>query len=244
MKFTKQIKELRSKIPIGINRAKTILEKNEGNIDLSIEQYQSELIKILIEKTDSSPEYAKETLKQSQFNLHEAIKIINESKLSTTENILNRNTNNEQKSTHLFRAIINENFTFDTYRVNNKKFNELNTHQKDFLILIEWLDYLECEGFFSAAHSDLFEEVITILNSKLNMETLSFELKNAHEIRTKIKNKHDLTPGTNESYTQYWNELDNHKVFSKVEEILWKEKEGNLYKKLMEYVEQNILSFP
>ena len=94
MKFTKQIKELRSKIPIGINRAKTILEKNEGNIDLSIEQYQSELIKILIEKTDSSPEYAKETLKQSQFNLHEAIKIINESKLSTTENILNRNTNN------------------------------------------------------------------------------------------------------------------------------------------------------
>jgi hypothetical protein len=76
------------------------------------------------------------------------------------------------------------------------------------------------------------------------MTNLAFELKNAKLVQTRIRVKFDLKSDKIQDYVKYSNAVESNKEFSGIQKLLWKEREGNLYDKLILYVERNISYFP
>lgn len=76
MAQTKEILELRKKVPIGITEAKRLLEINSGSVQKSEFQFITESIDIICLQTGETTSDVEEYFKQSDFDVHKCLNMI------------------------------------------------------------------------------------------------------------------------------------------------------------------------
>ncbi len=240
MKFLQQIKELREALPIGLKEAKLLLEENDGNIALASKKFKSDLTNRLIEESGIDKERAKQFLVESNFDINAAKEKVYECQYSETERILKRNATNEQKITHIYRAILNkQNFEADYYK-NEDCLNQFNKSQKLLLIVIECLEYEDYEGFTYLVYFELYDEFIELIEIDLNLAQLARDLKEAKAIKSEIE---EIFHPIEDNLRAFRDNYHNDKRLLCISELL-EDTKDEIYDQLILYVERTITDYP
>ncbi|BDD04542.1 hypothetical protein [Aureibacter tunicatorum] len=245
MEFSKQLKLFRDSIPIGIQQAIKILKQNNGDVNKSIEQAKNEYQNQLICEVKVDSKMAEEILFEVNYNLIEAKKRIIESRLSTTEIILSKNSSNEQKAIQIYRAIFNKySVTHEECEIDSHDKTKFNTFEKDFIMVYDWLGYEDYEGFSDAIHQDCFEDVIKIFGLKYGMTEFAKNLENANDTKNQIIKKYDFNIKKGNIHYLYRKELEENSIIIKASQFLFDERLDKIYESIITYIKQHINKFP
>ncbi|WP_338761231.1 hypothetical protein WAF17_15080 [Bernardetia sp. ABR2-2B] len=191
-KYKLQLDILRKEFPIGIRQGLLILKEVEGDIQKARKLFQQKSIEVILQKVDINHDMALQNLIENNFSMPETLESINNKRFTLTERILRKNKNNKLKALSRIALAIEDveklerNFWLSFSELD--KLNRLGSISEKvicFMVVNEWLDYVEWESFDSAVYFHL-EYVIYQIETYLSLPVLVSILNNAKENSSNI----------------------------------------------------------
>lgn len=164
--LVENIKLLRNQIPIGVTEAKQLLERID-NWATAIQVWKQEQIEKFCTKTQTDNENASVYLDKATWRLDSAIDLYQHEQLSLIEQILQSSSRNEFILSRIREAIDYKQPPKNEVFFRFFDFEDLSTLPKyefEFVLLSDWLDYLDWEGYDYAIKVNHIQQVIEILN--------------------------------------------------------------------------------
>lgn len=234
--YKDKLEILRQQVPVGLRDGLILLEQANGNLEQAVGLFKQEMLLMVTGKTGVSDDVATKHLIEKNFDIHLALKSIDEERYSITERILRRYPEKGQEVLELLASVVEQ-----ESKLNRKfwlDFDDLQMLPQElfcFLAIMEWLNYSDYDGFNYAIyfHADV---VTAQIEKKLLLPEISEIILKAKEIREsqfeeqqiKIKKEGGISDTTE---------------FRKQEE-LFKEQRPLLIDALYEFVRKHIDKFP
>ena len=108
MEWLSEIRTLREDVPVGIQAARRLLEKTGGDVDEAIKLFHIDQINILTAKADVSHQEAETVLLETNYDIAEALRRIDEQRYTLTELILRKNKDTGDALSNIELAIAYE----------------------------------------------------------------------------------------------------------------------------------------
>jgi hypothetical protein len=147
------IRLLRNQIPIGVTEAKQLLGRID-NVATAIQFWKQEQIEKFCTKTQTDNENASVYLDKAKWLLNSAIDLYWHELLTLIEQILRSSSQNDFILSRIREAI--------DYK--QEGLSRLPKYEFEFVLLSDWLDYLDWEGYDYAIKVNHIQQVIEILN--------------------------------------------------------------------------------
>ena len=242
--FSKEILELRNRIPIGIQEGLQLLKKHVGKIDLAEKEFISHRISILQSKHSIDEELALAYLRIYNFDIQKCLKKIEEDRYTFTELILRSKKKPEDKIFLIYQRMVEIEGWENEAWISLDRMKELNEPSYTLMLLNSFLDYCEWEGFSSALRGEKTAAVIKVLEKNFPGLAMGRIIRVANDIALSLyeateKEKLDKL----EKYTSFHKALSAHQKFTQLENE-YEKNLPSLYEHLLEYVAENQAAFP
>ncbi|MGO4289277.1 hypothetical protein [Chitinophaga sp. RAB17] len=153
MQYKEELDLLRQQIPIGIRHGGNLLIKTNGNINEARRLFEDELIEIIVSKTAVSQEDAHKHLITADYDIAKTLISIDESRFTLPERILRKSKDNKEDAlTLLARNLEDAKRIKRGYWLTLDQLQDLSAVQYCLLVVKEWLDYEDYEGFDTAMY--------------------------------------------------------------------------------------------
>lgn len=153
MQYKEELDLLRQQIPIGIRHGLNLLDRTNGDIHLARGLFEDELIAIIIGKTSVLPEVAQRHLVAANYDIAKALGCIDEERFTLPERILRKSKDNKEEALSLLaRNLENAKSLKRDYWLVLDQLLDLSAVQYCVLVVKEWLDYEDYEGFDTAIY--------------------------------------------------------------------------------------------
>lgn len=247
--FKDKLITLRQRIPIGICDGLILIEKVDGDLEEAEKQFKTEMITLAINKTGVTSEVAISHLIKSSFDIILAIKSIkdelrsiDDARYTVTELILRNHKNKKEDALVKIMFAVEEQFhlkrefwlSFDCLKA-------LPTEVYSFMVIMEWLNYEDWEGYDFALSFNL-DLVTEHIKDQLALTDMVNMLQHANNLKTLIYSK-NKTAKDFQNYINANNELREHEEYQKCEEY-FKRQRPLLLERLYEFVKNNIAYYP
>jgi hypothetical protein len=240
---------LRQRIPIGISGGLILLKKVNGDLEKAEEQFKEEMIALAVNKTEVTSEVATSHLIKSSFDITLAIKrikdelkSIDDARYTVTELILRDNKNNKEDALFKIMHEVEEQLNLKReFWLSFDSLKALPAEVYSFMVIMEWLNYEDYEGYDYALsfHLDL---VIKNIKDQLALTGLANSLQQANDLKDIIYAKNE-TDKDLQRYINASNELREHEEYQKCEEF-FKSQRPLLLERLCVLVKSNIGLYP
>ncbi|MBO9728983.1 MAG: hypothetical protein J7623_10155 [Chitinophaga sp.] len=147
MEYKEQLDTLRQQMPIGIRHGLELLRKTNGDIVAARTLFEEELIAIIISKTSVSQETAQKHLQAANYDMPKTLVSIDEERFSLPERILRNAKNREEALSLLARNLADAKGIKRNYWLPLDQLQHLSPVQRCLLVVMEWLEYEDYEGF-------------------------------------------------------------------------------------------------
>ncbi|HEY9262749.1 hypothetical protein [Chitinophaga sp.] len=153
MQYKEELDLLREQIPIGIRHGLNLLDKTSGDINLARSLFENELTEIIISKTSASKEVAHKHLLAANYDVAKTLVSIDEERFTLPERILRKSKGNKEEALSLLARNLEDakNLKRD-YWLALDQLPDLSAVQYCLLVVKEWLDYEDYEGFDTAIY--------------------------------------------------------------------------------------------
>jgi hypothetical protein len=183
--FKDKLRELRQRVPIGIQRGLLFLEQTKGSIHQAESLFKRETILEVMNEAEVSEDIALTHLKKFNYDVYFAINSINEERYTYTERVLKKFRKDKFTALNLIvgKVEIKEGLerSSDCFWLNLEHLTKLEKEVFCLVLMIEWLNYEDYEGLEYAVHFHL-DTVINQINNQLLLPQVSITLQNAREI--------------------------------------------------------------
>ena len=247
--FKEKLMILRQRIPIGLRNGLILIEQVNGDLEKAEQQFKAEMVTLAINKTGVTPEVAISHLTKSNFEITLAIKSIkdelksiDDARYTVTELILRDHKNNKEDALYKIMCAVEEQFnlkrdswlSFDCLKT-------LPTEVYSFMVIMEWLNYEDYEGYDYAL--SFYPDLVTKqIKDQLGLSDLVNTLQQANSLKTLIFSKNEPAKDL-QNYINASNELREHEEFQKCEEDFRRQR-PLLLDRLYEFVKNNTALYP
>jgi hypothetical protein len=146
MEYTNEIKRLRARIPIGINRAEKLLLETRGDVLLAERIFTESMVRLFMEKELPDRDRAVSYLEQTNYDLGAALRKSESDRYSITELCLRKNCKKEDALDKILCAMETK-YNYSFWLCWEKKdIPPLNTSEYTFVVIMEWINYESWEG--------------------------------------------------------------------------------------------------
>lgn len=153
MQYKEELDLLREQIPIGIRHGLNLLIKTNGDINIACRLFEDELTGIIISKTSVSREVARHHLVAANYDIAKALVSIDEEQYTLPERILRKSKDNKEWALGLLaRNLEDAKSITRKYLLTLDQLQDLSAVQYCLLVVMEWLDYEDYEGFDHAIY--------------------------------------------------------------------------------------------
>jgi len=240
---------LRQRIPIGLRDGLILIEKVNGDLEKAEKQFKTEMITLVINKTGVTSEVALSHLLKGNFDINVAIKSvkdelksIDDARYTVTEIILRKNKSKKEDALFEIMSAVEEQFILKReFWLSFDCLKELPSEVYSFMVIMEWLNYEDWEGYDYALSFNL-DLVTEHINNQLALTDLINTLQHANNIKTLIFSKNE-TAKDFQNYINAINELRVHEEYQKCEEVFRRQR-PLLLERLYEFVKNNTVHFP
>ncbi len=182
---------LRQRIPIGLRDGLILIEKVNGDLEKAEKQFKTEMVTVVINKTGVTSEVALSHLIKSSFDITVAIKSvkdvlksIEDTRYTVTELILRKNKSKKEDALFEIMSEVEEHFILKReFWLSFDCLKELPSEVYSFMIIMEWLNYEEWEGYDYTLSFNL-DLVTEHINNQLALTDLINTLQHANNIKT------------------------------------------------------------
>lgn len=148
MQYKEELDLLRQQIPIGIRHGLNLLTKSNGDINHARRLFENEMIEVVIAKTSVSPEIAEKHLLAFEYDVAKALASIDEERFTLSERILQKTKGNKERALDLIGGNMEDAKKLKrNYWLKLDELEGLSPVQYCLLVVKEWLDYEDYEGF-------------------------------------------------------------------------------------------------
>lgn len=240
MEYKEQLDTLRQQMPIGIRQGLDLLRKTGGDIVAARSLFEEEITAIIISKTSVSREVAQKHLKAANYDIPKTLVSIEEERFSLPERIL-RNTKDKEAALSLLAQNLEDakGIKRDHWLALDQ-LQHLSPVQQCLLVVMDWLDYEDYEGFDAAIYFYL-DLVITQIEAQLLLPELADTLRHAGIRRDEIKAGHRAKNAVNKSFFLV-NKLSKDRKLLSYEDA-FKASKSAIVDKLYDLVTNNIKEF-
>jgi len=247
--FKDKLLILRQRIPIGLCDGLLLLEKVNGDLEKAEIEFKAEMVTLAINKTGVTPEVASSHLIKSGFDIHLAVKSIrNELKsiedacYTITELILRNQKIQKEEALNKIMSAVEEKFNLKgEFWLSPDCLKTLPPEVFSFMVIMEWLDYVDWEGYDYALSFNL-ELVSKHIKDQLALTDLVNSIQHANNLKTLISAKNE-TDTDFKNFINANNELRANEEYKKYEED-FKRQRPLLLEHLYEFVKSNIALYP
>lgn len=245
MEYLKEINILRSRVPIGIKHALTLLIKTHGDIEQAEMMFEAEMLNLLITKANVDEATAYRHLKKTNYDISAALDKIEEERYTTVELIFRRYKNKEEALSRIISLVTHEYGVEYEFRYEHwadfKSYKKLPKELYCLFVILEWLDYEDYEGYDTALSFDL--EIITNeIEKTLGLADMAESLRKAAEIQNKYIMKYDDPQMTIDNYIKAVNKRNKDEEFQ-ICMKLFESQRQLLIDKLYDYIKACIEDF-
>jgi hypothetical protein len=186
MEYKEELDLLRQQIPIGIRHGLNLLIKTNGDIKLAHSLFEQELIDIVISKASVLQEVAKKHLIAANYDIAKTLVSIDEERYTLPERILRKSKNHKEEALRLLSQNLEHAKALKRdYWLVLDQLEKLSPVQYCLLVVMEWLDYEDYEGFDYAIY--FYLDIVTV-----EMETTLLLPEVAECMRAARKRSDDL----------------------------------------------------
>lgn len=153
MQYKEELDLLRQQIPIGIRHGLNLLDKTNGDVNLARGLFENELAEIIVGKSSVSREVAKKHLVAANYDIAKTLVSIDEERFTLPERILRKSKDNKEKALSLLARNLEDTKKLKRdYWLALDQLQDLSAVQYCLLVVMEWLDYEDYEGFDHAIY--------------------------------------------------------------------------------------------
>jgi hypothetical protein len=153
MQYKEELDLLRQQIPIGIRHGLNLLDKTNGDIHLARGLFEDELTEIIVGKSSVSWEVARSHLVAANYDIAKTLVSIDEERFTLPELILRKSKDNKEEALSLLaRNLEDAKKLKRDYWLALDQLQDLSAVQNCLLVVKEWLDYEDYEGFDAAIY--------------------------------------------------------------------------------------------
>lgn len=240
---------LRQRIPIGLRDGLLLIEKVNGDLEKAEAQFKAEMVTLAINKTGVTADVATSHLVKSNFDITLAIKrikdelkSIEDARYTVTELIIRYHKNKKEDALDKIMSAVEERFNLKRdFWLSFDDLKELPGEVYSFMVIMEWLNYEDYEGYDYALSFNL-DLVTEHMKDQLALTDLVNTLQQAYNLKTQIFSKNE-TGKDFKNYISASNELQQHEEYKKCEEYFIRQR-PLLIERLYEFVESNITCYP
>jgi hypothetical protein len=148
MQYKEELDLLRQQIPIGIRHGLNLLIKTKGDINETRRLFEAELIEVIVGKTSVLPEVAQKHLVAANYDITNALVSLDEERFTLSERILREAKGNKEGALDLLGQNLEDAKGITRkYSLPIDQLPDLSAVQYCLLVVKEWLDYEDYEGF-------------------------------------------------------------------------------------------------
>jgi hypothetical protein len=247
--FKNKLMILRQRIPIGLRDGLILIEKVNGDLEKAEQQFKAEMVTLAINKTGVTSEVAISHLIKSSFDITLAIKSIkdelksiDDARYTVTELILRDHKNKKEDTLFKVMSAVEEKFNLKReFWLSIDCIKALPSEVYSFMIIMEWVNYEDWEGYDHALSFNL-DLVTEHIKNQLALADLANTMQHASNIKTVISSKNETAKDI-QNYINASNDLREHEEYQKCEED-FKRQRPLLLERLYEFVKNNIGRFP
>ena len=182
MQYKEELDLLRQQIPIGIRHGLNLLTKSNGDINHARRLFENEMIEVVIAKTSVSPEIAEKHLLASEYDIAKALASVDEERFTLSERILQKTKGNKELALDLIGGNLEDAKKLKrNYWLKLDELEGLSPVQYCLLVVKEWLDYEDYEGFDDAIY--FYADIVA---QQIEEQLLLPELANGLRIARKL----------------------------------------------------------
>lgn len=153
MKYKEELDLLRKQIPIGIRHGLNLLDKANGDINLARGLFENELTEIIVSKSSVSWEVARNHLVTANYDIAQTLVSIDEERFTLQERILHKSKDSKEEALSLLARNLEDAKNLKrNYWLVLDQLPDLSPMQNCLLVVKEWLDYEDYEGFDAAIY--------------------------------------------------------------------------------------------
>lgn len=242
--FSREILEIRKRIPIGIQEALQLLEKHAGKIELAEKDFIADRISILQSKHTLPEEVALAYLSKYNFDIPNCLKKIEEDQYTFTELILRSKKKSADKISLICTRIVEEAGLSKENWISLESLQKLPEASFKLMLISSFLDYCEWEGFSSALMGEKTEAVISLLAKEFPTSALSEIIQEARQIALDLYAEAEKKEGNKFSITtSFYKTLSEHERFRQLDNNFEAELDS-LYELLEAFVAKDKAAFP
>lgn len=240
--FKDKLRQLRERTPVGMRHGLVLLERCQGDVERAEKEFQDETLEVVVAETGVEREIARQYLSVSGYDIHRALKSLDEERYTLTQRIL-RNHQDKEAALDVLTSALLESHSLrslgDTW-MDRELLQSLPFPVSDLLAAVEWLHYEAYEGFQYTLSFHLGDLIHRL--HRLELSELAGSLQRAKAIASAVSKQHDEMNGINK-IVAVSRELHENAELRRCEEEFEKTRE-RLIERLYEVVEQNIALFP
>lgn len=148
MQFKEELDLLRQQIPVGIRNGLNLLDKTNGDINLARALFEDEFTEIVVGKSSVSREIAQKYLVAANYDIAKTFVSIDDERFTLPERILRKAKGNKERALDLLGQNLEDAKGITRkYWLTLDELQGLSTVQYCLLVVKEWLDYEDYEGF-------------------------------------------------------------------------------------------------
>jgi len=173
---------LRSQLPIGLNGAIKLLKETEGDIEQAKALFKDRIFVLVKEKSGMQDNVILNYLEKNNYDTQKTLECLFEEKYTLTERILIKNKDKEKALTTLQNAIEQTDNLSRRFWLDAEEMKKLNRQRYCFVIIQEWMNYEDWEGFEPAVCTSFCVPAATQIKEELGMQELAENILQAHNI--------------------------------------------------------------
>ncbi|TGE21943.1 hypothetical protein E5K00_16940 [Hymenobacter aquaticus] len=138
---------LRQRVPVGIKQALQLLQETDGDVEKAQALFEARCVEIVQAKTGAPADLCAQCLAAVGFDIASAIDQVETQLYSLTERIVRKWQNKEQALDVLASALETAHGLEQQHWFTEEELRPLNEQQFCFMLVREWIEYEEWEGF-------------------------------------------------------------------------------------------------
>ncbi len=235
-----KLRQLRESVPVGMRHGLVLLERC-GDVEKAEREFRGEMLELVVAKTGVDRDVAAQHLFASDYELHRALKSLDEERYTLTQRILRKHKDKEDALGLLVHAVV-EKYGIERSQdiwLNRDQLQALSPPVRSFLIIMEWLNYESWEDFPSALCLHL-ETLTHHVESVLDLPMVARILRLAGALQDSYhRGREDNILG----YVEARNACASDVEFQRYEDE-FQEHRSLLLDRLSQLIEDNLDSFP
>ena len=230
---------LQERIPVELRHGLALLEKTNGDLEKAEQLFQEERITLIMNRAEVTADVALRHLYKNKFYIKRTIDSIDEERYTLTERILKKSKDKKEEALDNILYAIHEKYG---HRRNLWKPSEdVPKEIHSFVICMEWVNFVDWEGYESALAFNL-EIAVDQFENQLKLQDLALSLRMANDIRALIHSQNESDKGLI-NHIKASCMLHEDKTFKECQEDFMNQR-PMVMERLYELVKNNIIWFP